>query len=313
LIEGGYLFRLEPRSLEHIRALGLNPPDDDRRFATVARVSEANKALYETLAQPLVRSVANPALAEWLRWSHPNRLRFAAFSDANPWMGAAVAPLAAAAREDRRPVGPDNPFLQLENATSAAVTAGLENSGKLRDTLSEALFLQVYGSPVLQAMAGLSKTAPATEHKIERDLVREADEAKLHAEIEGEFDAGGALEACVRALLYVRLAEGAADERAFNLIRGLRAARPEERRISKAQLKEVLKRQSILLSIDEERSIEAIPRLLPPDLQERRQLLESLRSVLLAPGVLSTEGQRRMDLVGSRFDSATQGAEVQHA
>jgi pimeloyl-ACP methyl ester carboxylesterase len=315
LIEGGYLFRLEPRSLDDIRALGLNPPADDRRFETVARVSEANRSLYEALAQPLVRSMANPALADWLRLTHPNRLRFAAFSDRNPWMSSAVAPLAAAAREHRRPVAADNPFLQMEKAASAVVAGSLESFGKLRDRLGEALFLQVYGSPVLQAMAGLSKTEPASDHRIARDLVREADEAKLRAGIEGEFEAGGALEACVRALLYVRLAEGGADERAFNLIRGLRATRPEESRISKARLKETMKQQSVLLSIDQERAIDAIPRLLPPDVQERRELLGSLSSVLLAPGALSAEGQRRLDRVERSFqwDNFPRPPEAYHA
>jgi pimeloyl-ACP methyl ester carboxylesterase len=315
LIEGGYLFRLEARTLDDIRALGLNPPEDDRRFAAAARVSETNKALYETLAQPFVRSLANPALAEWMRWSHPNRLRFAAFSDVNPWMNTFVAPFAAAAREDRRPVGADNPFLQLENSASAAITAGLENFGHQRDAMSQSLFLGVYGSPVVQAMAGVSKTAPTGGPGIEHDLVREAEQAKLSAEIAGEFEAGGALEACVRALLYVRLAEGAADERAFNLVRDLRASRPQERRIAKAQLKEILQRQSALLSIDEERAVGAIPRLLPSDAHERQALLDGLKQVLAAPGPLSSEGQRRLDRVGAWFAPAGAGSrpEAHHA
>ena len=36
--------------------LGVNPPEDERRFATVARVSEVNKSLYRTFAAPVVRS-----------------------------------------------------------------------------------------------------------------------------------------------------------------------------------------------------------------------------------------------------------------
>jgi pimeloyl-ACP methyl ester carboxylesterase len=45
LIHGKYLFRLEARTLDHIRALGGNDKADDRRFATAARVSEVNTAL----------------------------------------------------------------------------------------------------------------------------------------------------------------------------------------------------------------------------------------------------------------------------
>ena len=39
LVNGKYLFRLEGRTLDHIRALGGNDAADDARFATVARVS----------------------------------------------------------------------------------------------------------------------------------------------------------------------------------------------------------------------------------------------------------------------------------
>src|SRR5262249_46675492 len=56
LVHGKYLFRLEPRTLESIRELGENPQEDERRFATVARLSEVNKSLYRTFAAPIVRT-----------------------------------------------------------------------------------------------------------------------------------------------------------------------------------------------------------------------------------------------------------------
>ena len=55
LVNGKYLFRLEARTLDHIRALGGNDAADDARFATVARVSEINQGLYAILfAWPLL-------------------------------------------------------------------------------------------------------------------------------------------------------------------------------------------------------------------------------------------------------------------
>ena len=57
LIEGRYLFRLEPRTLDDIRALGGNDAEDERRFETAARISEINLGLYRTLAQPAVRAL----------------------------------------------------------------------------------------------------------------------------------------------------------------------------------------------------------------------------------------------------------------
>src|SRR5262249_62388935 len=40
LVQGGYLFSLETRTLVDIRRIGANSPEDDLAFATVARVSE---------------------------------------------------------------------------------------------------------------------------------------------------------------------------------------------------------------------------------------------------------------------------------
>ena len=50
------------------RGLSLSVFDaaDERRFATAARVSEINLALYRTFAQPFVRTVANSAIADWM-------------------------------------------------------------------------------------------------------------------------------------------------------------------------------------------------------------------------------------------------------
>ena len=97
LISGKYIAKLEPRTLDDIRALGCNDAADQRRFETVARVSDVNKKLYETFVQPSVRALSTPATAAFLREMHPNRVSFRAFSDRNPLMP----PIAAAAEKVR--------------------------------------------------------------------------------------------------------------------------------------------------------------------------------------------------------------------
>jgi hypothetical protein len=54
--------------------------EDERRFATVARLSEINKGLYQTFASPIVKSMVTEASAERLRESHPLRMRYTMFS-----------------------------------------------------------------------------------------------------------------------------------------------------------------------------------------------------------------------------------------
>ena len=72
--------RCEARTLDDIRALGGNDAADERRFATAARVSETNLALYRTFAQPVVRAMVNPQMAEWMQRMHPLRLQYEMFS-----------------------------------------------------------------------------------------------------------------------------------------------------------------------------------------------------------------------------------------
>ena len=56
LASGDWVMRCEARTLDDIRALGGNDAADERRFATAARVSEINLALYRAFMQPAVRA-----------------------------------------------------------------------------------------------------------------------------------------------------------------------------------------------------------------------------------------------------------------
>ena len=138
LIGGNYLFQLEKRTLDDIRALGGNKPEDDQRFATAARVSEINLGLYRRFVSPAVRAVASRESAEFLRHAHPNRMRFELFSDKNPFMQP-IGAWADMVRSDRHPAKPDNPFTALEQEASRWIVQGLDAWTTMRDTLHESI------------------------------------------------------------------------------------------------------------------------------------------------------------------------------
>src|SRR5262245_4199313 len=154
LIHGKYLFKLEARTLDDIRALGANSEEDNQRFAAVARVSEINRGLYDQFARPAVRALATERSAEFARQMHPSRLRFGMFSDKNPMM-APVKPLAETVRAQRKPVAHDNPLLSLEKMASTWISTCWDTWRLTRDAMTEATFMATYGSPFLQAMVGL--------------------------------------------------------------------------------------------------------------------------------------------------------------
>jgi len=154
LVTGEWVMRCEPRTLDDIRALGGNDAADERRFATAAKVSEANLALYRTFAQPLVRAMGTSQVAEWSRQLHPLRLQYELFSKSNPFV-ASLEMLASWVRENRSPAAAENPFLAMQESASRLIVATLDGWRDLRDSLSEWAFLSVYGSQALQASFGI--------------------------------------------------------------------------------------------------------------------------------------------------------------
>ena len=55
-IGGDWIVRFEPRTLDDIRAIVQPDPENERRFATVRRVSEINLGLYRSLVQPFIKA-----------------------------------------------------------------------------------------------------------------------------------------------------------------------------------------------------------------------------------------------------------------
>ena len=258
LVEGRYLFRLERRSLADIRALGNNDPEDELRFATAARVSEANLALYRTTVAPLVRAMTTEQTAETMRALHPARLKFSVLSDKNPAMET-VKTLAETIRANRKPVPADNPLLAMERMASHWITTSLDAAASARDMMEEQMFLTTYGSPWLQALMGFGPDAAQSVKRADRDLLREANEAQLRAELESQFEAGGLAEALIRALVYVRLPENSIDERGYAVAKAVRDARPAGLRLSQPQLKALFRDQFLLLMMDADRAVRALP------------------------------------------------------
>lgn len=303
LIHGKYLFRLEARTLDDIRALGANSEEDNQRFAAVARVSEIGHGLYRTLAQPAVKAAVTEQSAGFLRQTHPNRLRFEAFSDRNPAMGPVKA-LAEAVRADRKPVAPDNPLHVMEQVASTWISTCWESYRLARDAMTEATFLGTYGSPLLQAMVGLGTPSAPAQRRIGRDLAREAITAHWRSDLEKRFEVGGLPEAVIRAIMHVRLPERTVDERGFAVLQAIRRMQPANRRRSLGEIKAMFREQYLLLRLDEERAVRAIPRLLPDDRQARLTGWQAIQDVLGATGTsLPEEGRQRLQRIEGFFQA----------
>jgi hypothetical protein len=222
------------------------------------------------------------------------------FADENPFMRP-VADWAETVRGNRRPVSPDNPFVAFERTASDMIASGLEMWGNARDAATEAFFFNTYGSPLVQAMVGLRTDEISASRRIGRDVAREAaaNEAAVH--LEQQIDQGGLIEAAVRALIYVRLPEGKVDERGFAALKQISAELPAAKRVGVARFKEIVKEQYLLLLLDAERAIAALPKLLPGNRRQCEEALALVRRVLAARGALPAEGRRRLERIEAMF------------
>ena len=116
----------------------------------------------------------------------------------------------------------------------------------------------------------------------------------------------------LRALIYVRMPQRSVDERGFAMLHALRDMQPVNDRATLAELKACLKEQFLLVRLDEERAVRAIPRLLPESATARHAGLEALRAMIGARGVLPEEGTRRLVRVEALFAADAQPLKVAH-
>jgi hypothetical protein len=300
LVQGEWVMRCEERTLDDIRALGGNDAVDDRRFATVARMSEVNLALYRIFAQPFVRACVPAPMAEWLHRLHPMRLQYEMVSDANP-STAILAPMAGWVREHRKPMSADNLFLVLQENFSRQVIAALDAFRDLRDGLSEATFLTVYGLPAVQAWFGIDPTSTQRLRKAGKSaLHRELVERRI-TELKARIPIGGLREAVIRALLYIGLPRASVDERNFEAIRRIRETQDIMPALSLSEFKALVREQFFMLLIEQEAAVAALPSLLPDDLEVRGKALALIRQVLAARGGLSGDAETRMQEIARVF------------
>ena len=297
LASGNWVMRCEARTLEDIRALGGNDAEDERRFATAARVSEINLALYRAFAQPVVRAMATESSADWMQKCHPLRLQYELFSDRNPFM-APVNAWAEQVRGNRRPAAADNPFLAMQENASRQIVAALDAWRDMTETLAERTFMAVYGSPLLQAAVGIDpestqRPRQAAKNPLHRQLLE-----KRTAELRAHIPSGGLREAIIRALLYVGITRRAIDERGFEMARRIRLAHDN---MSLSDFKALIREQFNMLLIDEAAALAAIPSMLPPDAETRLKAFDLISEILGALGDLSDTDRTRLAEIARLF------------
>jgi hypothetical protein len=287
--------------------MGGNSPEDERRFAAAKRVSEMNLAAYQKFVQPWLKNAVTPQMAEMMRNLHPLRLQYEAFSSKNPWMSA-VKSAAEGIEDNRKPVSKNNPFLAFQEQMGEQIVHLLDSWRDSQEALSEAMFLNIYGSPALQAAVGIDpKSEPSRrremsdEHRVMLD--------KRIAELKSKISQGGLREATLRSLLYVGSARGMVDERSIEALRQVRSDHAGAR-LTLPEFKMLVREQFFMLLLDSEGALAAIPKLLPADGAQKRSAFTAMREILSASGDIAGERASRWARIAGLFgvDAGEAGA-----
>ena len=299
LAGGDWLAGFEARDMRDLAAHGGTSPEDEKRFAAARRVSEANLALYRMVAQPALRAVATPPVAETLAQLHPARLSYTLFSDRNPWM-AWVRMTAGMVRDQRQPVQPGNPGRVAEKAVSDAIERALTAYGQQRDAATERLFQAIYDAPVTQALTGVVADGVAPRPRPGETPDHRQFVALAIERLRARMAEGGLHEALLRALVWVRLSGGRADERSFATIRRLREAHGPKT-LPLQEFKRIIREQFFMLIVDEPQALATLPHLLPADPAKRAEAFGLIRSVVEATGDIPEPEAERLAAVERIF------------
>ena len=201
--QDAYLTRIQRSNIDEVREIVRPDPENDRRFAAVARISEVNLACYRSFVQPWMRALVTDQVRSG--WSRCIRCAWAGelWSDRHP-LAAAVHEAAQHVRDHRQPVSEANPFLQLQAQFSTAVEQMLDQFRDCRDQIYAQAFDTLYSLPLVQAMTGqsLHDDAPPRPRPSETPEHRQYLAQEL-TRLEADIHSGGLAEAAIRALFFV--------------------------------------------------------------------------------------------------------------
>ena len=244
------------RTMADVLALDPGGRAEEADFAAVARLSELAAESYDLTARPLVRALATPALAETLQALHPMRVQRRAMSDRIPGI-AQIGPLAETVREDRRPVGMDNPFRRAETLWADLVEQCFNVYRDVRDAWYEMAFFGLYGNPLMRQVG--------ETHNYRRTL-KDKDELEHLPEVQSalaDMSRGGIPEAVIRMLVLVAEARGAVTGSRLERAAYTFTHSPQFATVNAARRARLLREQSMIAMFDRAGAITTFADLLP--------------------------------------------------
>lgn len=231
---------------------------DFRRAADVSRI---NDLMYKAAVQPWVKACTTEFSGDMLKMLHPLRAKRYFCSDFNPlfWPLAFMTPKI---EEQRLPVSPDNPFLNMEQIISNTMIDNMNLWRDARDFMQEQLFRAIYDSEALRAMLPRHDGETATGESCPVTIARVTGE---------DYKNGGIADALVRLILLICQADNTFDRKEFAAARkaalGFKDFIPPDQGTKKS----IIRRQVRLIDADGKLAVRTLADLVPGE-SDRREL-----------------------------------------
>jgi pimeloyl-ACP methyl ester carboxylesterase/tellurite resistance protein len=272
------------RTFDDIRGLD-DGYADEQPFAAVARASEVQAQVYDTMVRPMVKAMVTETTAEMGRALHPNRLTRALASSRNPMMSA----LPDAARNvaaDRHKASPDNPFIAAEALWVQTVEQSIDLIRDTRDMMYELTFYSMWSNPWMRSFGRTHETRRTLKNNDELRALPEVTSALRNIE------KGGFVEAVIRML--VLLAEDRGTVRRDRLERASQVLTQDEpfKSLGDEARSRMISEQTLIATYEPERAVETLPLLLKTP-EER---LLAARVVQYVPGIIREMSPRTLAL-----------------
>jgi len=277
---GNLDFRFEERSLDDILAMDDGTADEED-FCAVDRLSELLDNHYKIYLRPWVRSWSSELTGEILRLLHPLRSQRYLISDINPLLR----PLPYAAslvKAHRRPVTPDNPFVQYEYAWSDFMTKWLNQYRDARDRYIEWTFQAFYEHPWTQFLCQPVKSE-------EEELPATGDDDYVPEDVRWRYlEEGGIAEGLIRIIMAVARKNFTIKRRLFEVGQEISLTHKVLSKLRPAEFKRIARAQARILQADEDAALAALDKLIKTK-EARAEALSIARRIALADGKFMTE------------------------